>query len=139
MDLARKLSFLDVTPAQIRAARALLGWSRNQLAAACGVTVRTLDRLEAGKKEPSRRTAMAVRAALEDAGIAFIPQDGGGPGVRLREAVAPDGPTPPPSFSATIGTALDAMPGKAAGGPQDPRPREVHPEDEVRGGEEALK
>ncbi len=75
-----------IAPAQVRAGRALLDWSRDQLSAACGVPVRTLDRLEKGEGSPQRRTVDAIRTALEAAGVEFIEQNGGGPGVRLREA-----------------------------------------------------
>jgi transcriptional regulator with XRE-family HTH domain len=78
--------FPVIHPAQVRAARALLDWSRDQLSAVSGVTVRTLDRFEAGTVVPQRRTVEAIRAALEAAGVTFIEQNGGGPGVRLRDA-----------------------------------------------------
>jgi len=70
---------------QVRAARALLDWSREQLSDACGVPARTLHRLERGEGEPQQRTVTAIRTALEAAGVEFIEQDGGGPGVRLRQ------------------------------------------------------
>lgn len=73
-----------ITPSQVRAARALLGWTREQLSAACATPIRTLDRLESGEGTPQRRTLDAVRAALETAGVVLIEQNGGGPGVRLR-------------------------------------------------------
>ena len=72
-----------ITPGQVRAARALLNWTRAQLSDACGVPVRTLHRFEAGEGEPQRRTVAAIRAALEAAGAEFIAENGGGPGVRL--------------------------------------------------------
>jgi Predicted transcriptional regulators len=77
-----------VTAAQIRAARALLGWSGAQLAAQAGVSLQTIRRME-GDVGPGRSTAAnvhAVQKALEDAGVVFIPpgDDGGGPGVRLK-------------------------------------------------------
>ena len=75
----------DTLPSQVRAARALLGWSRQQLSDACGVPVRTLDRLEAGQGAPISRTVQAIRAALEAAGVIFVPENGEGPGVRLRK------------------------------------------------------
>ena len=78
----------DIHPAQLRAARGLVGWSRAELAAAAGTTERTLARLEAGKTSPRDATASAIRAALEAAGVEFIPENGGGPGVRLKGATA---------------------------------------------------
>lgn len=78
-----------VTAGQIRAARALLGWSGAQLAAAAGVSLQTIRRME-GDVGPGRSTAAnvhAVQKALEDAGVVFIPSsaDGAGPGVRLKQ------------------------------------------------------
>lgn len=75
----------DISPGQIRAARALIDWTREDLARASGVTVRTLARLENGHTAPRSATTRGVRAALEVAGIEFIPANGGGPGVRLKK------------------------------------------------------
>lgn len=74
-----------ITPAQVRAARGLLDWSRERLAEESGVPVRTLDRLEAGETSPRRATLEAVEAALCGAGVIFVPSNGDGPGVRLRK------------------------------------------------------
>ncbi|MFT8243963.1 helix-turn-helix domain-containing protein [Roseomonas sp. BN140053] len=71
--------------AQVRGARGLLGWSRERLASVSGVPIRTLDRFENGEVAPRRATLSAIRAALEAAGVEFIPENGGGAGVRLRE------------------------------------------------------
>lgn len=79
----------DIHPGQLRAARALVGWTRDELAAAAGTTSRTLARLEAGETEARTSTARAIRTALESAGVIFIAENGGGPGVRLRK---PDSP-----------------------------------------------
>jgi transcriptional regulator with XRE-family HTH domain len=76
----------DIHAGQLRAARALIGWMRKELAAASGVTERTLARLEAGETVARPSTSRAIRAALEAAGVEFIAQNGGGPGVRLRKA-----------------------------------------------------
>jgi transcriptional regulator with XRE-family HTH domain len=72
---------------QIRAARALLRLTLKDLAAASGVSVATIVRVEAEDGPPRATTANlnALRLALEAAGVAFIdPQDGMGPGLRLR-------------------------------------------------------
>ena len=71
--------------AQVRAARGLLGWSRDQLVEASAVPKRTLVRFEDEEVEPRRATLAAIRAALEAAGVEFIEQNGNGPGVRLKE------------------------------------------------------
>ncbi|WP_245906635.1 hypothetical protein [Teichococcus aestuarii] len=69
--------------------------------------------------------------------MVFIPQNGGGPGVRLRDAASPAPATAPPSFAATIGAALENLPMRAKGEPESTDPehqlRTVSPEDEVRG------
>lgn len=76
-----------LTSAQIRAARALLGWSQPALAKASGVSLPTIVRME-GQVGPGRSSAAnldAVRRALEGAGVMFIEADAAaGPGLRLR-------------------------------------------------------
>lgn len=70
-------------PDQCRAARALIGWSREDLAKHSGVGASTLSAFEAGTRAPYARTLADVRRALETAGVIFISADGaGGPGVR---------------------------------------------------------
>ena len=75
-----------MTPAQCRAARALIPVSQDALAAASGVAKRTIASFESGTAQPYARTLAAIRAALEAAGIQFIDENGGGPGVRLRKS-----------------------------------------------------
>jgi transcriptional regulator with XRE-family HTH domain len=75
--------------AQIRAARALLGWAQRRLADESGVPLRTLARIEAGEVErPRAKTMSALSATLRAAGVEFIPANGGGPGVRLTRQAA---------------------------------------------------
>jgi transcriptional regulator with XRE-family HTH domain len=73
---------------QIKAARELLGWPQERLAEASGVSIPTVKRLEAKDGELGGReeTREKIRTALEKAGIEFIDENGGGPGVRLRKA-----------------------------------------------------
>ncbi|WP_109668952.1 helix-turn-helix domain-containing protein [Mesorhizobium loti] len=73
----------DIFPSQLRAARALIGWTREDLASASGLTVRTIARIESSQTIPRQTTIEALAEALEAAGIEFIPQNGSGPGVRL--------------------------------------------------------
>ena len=82
------LSILKVSIRQIKAARALLAWSQEELAAAAQVSVPTIKRLEAGDGPLGGRseTGEKIRRALQVAGIEFISANGGGPGVRLRKA-----------------------------------------------------
>lgn len=75
--------------AQVRAARGLLGWSREQLSEASGVPMRTLDRFEGGQTTPRAAALTAIRTALEAAGVIFVAENGEGPGVRLRKATPP--------------------------------------------------
>jgi predicted transcriptional regulator len=72
---------------QIKAARALLGWSQADLAKHSGVSEPTLARLEAEGGELGGResTAEKILDALAKAGIEFIDENGGGAGVRLRK------------------------------------------------------
>ena len=65
-------------------ARAALGLGVRELAAAARVSPDTIARLEKGE-EIRPRTLEAVQRALELAGIEFIPENGGGPGVRVRK------------------------------------------------------
>lgn len=75
---------------EIRAARALLGWSQDELARTASVGVATVRRLEAAGEEikGSVETVWKIQQALEEAGVEFIPAETGkGPGVRLRQEV----------------------------------------------------
>jgi ribosome-binding protein aMBF1 (putative translation factor) len=77
----------SLTSAQIRAARALLRWSAEDLAHQSALSVATVRRAELKELETSMTTAndLAVRRALEAAGVEFIDENGGGAGVRLRK------------------------------------------------------
>lgn len=81
----------DITGAQLRAARALVGMEQKALAEAAGISAPSLKRLEAspGHIQAYARTIEALKSTLERAGVEFL-DDGeasaaGGPGVRLRE------------------------------------------------------
>ncbi len=71
-----------MTPAQCRAARALLNWNQEKLAAAAQVSVTTVRNFETEKSAPQRSTLDVMRRALEAAGIEFT--NGGRPGVRMK-------------------------------------------------------
>ena len=78
----------NAVAAQIRAARALCDLSQEDLARLVGVSSMTIKRAEgSGKPFPSMKTISAIRAALEAAGVEFITENGGGPGVRLRKGM----------------------------------------------------
>ncbi len=74
--------------AQLRAARALLGWSQGSLAEASGLAIATIKRMESarGPLKSSGENLLKVQRALEDAGVIFIDEDEEGPGVRLRKS-----------------------------------------------------
>ena len=73
-----------ISPHQIRAARALAGLSQTQVAEAARVSSMTVKRAEgSGKPAASAAAVAAIRSALEAAGVVFIEENGGGPGVRL--------------------------------------------------------
>ena len=76
-----------LTSAQIRAARALLRWSAVDLAEASSVAANTIRRAEVAEGQTTLTTPndLAIRRALEAAGVEFIDENGGGPGVRLRK------------------------------------------------------
>jgi predicted transcriptional regulator len=74
-----------ITPEQCRAARGLLDWSQQDLARAAQVGIVTVRQLEAGSIQPRRATLIVVRRTLEDAGVEFIDENGGGPGLRLKK------------------------------------------------------
>jgi hypothetical protein len=76
-----------LTSLQIRAARALLRWSADDLARRSSLGLNTIKRAELAEDRTSLTAAndLAVRRALEAAGVEFIDENGGGPGVRLRE------------------------------------------------------
>ena len=80
-----------ITPEQTRAARGLLDWSQQDLANAAGVGIVTVHQLEAGTSQPRRATLDVIRRAFESAGVEFIDENGGGPGVRLRKRQRPRG------------------------------------------------
>ena len=84
----------SLTSAQIRAARALIRWSAEDLSRATALSVTTIRRAELTENATSMTAAndMAVRRALEAAGVEFIDENGGGPGVRLRKAQQPRAP-----------------------------------------------
>ena len=77
-----------VTTRQIKAARALLAWSQADLADRSGISEPTIARLESADGELGGRedTAQKLRAAIEAAGVEFVDENGGGPGVRLKKA-----------------------------------------------------
>ena len=72
------------TRREVRAARAFLGWTRQQLADRAIVSLNSVIRLEQGVVDPRSSTLNAIRQALEGAGIEFLSLRGDGEGVALR-------------------------------------------------------
>lgn len=81
------MSILKVSIRQVKAARALLGWSQDDLAERSGISIPTIKRLEAADGELGGRqdTAGRIVDAIQEAGVIFIETNGEGPGVRLRK------------------------------------------------------
>lgn len=73
----------QLSSAQIRAARALLGWSQSELAEKALLSRPSIDRAE--RSSVGADTIAAIRKALEKAGVIFVEENGEGPGVRLRK------------------------------------------------------
>ena len=74
-----------MTPSQSRAARALINLTQPKLAEAAGVGLSTVVDFEKSRRAISADAQAAIQRALEDAGVEFIAENGGGPGVRFAE------------------------------------------------------
>jgi len=77
-----------ITSAQMRAGRAMVRWSAEELAARAKIGVATVRRAEITEGSPTitEANAEAIRTALENAGVEFIAENGGGAGVRLKKS-----------------------------------------------------
>lgn len=77
----------NITSGQLRAARALLGISAAELATMAKLGVATIRRAETqdGPIKVTQANHHALQSALESAGVEFIPENGGGAGVRMKE------------------------------------------------------
>ena len=98
----RHLVFDDIMASQLRAARALLDWSQDQIATASGAPKRTIARFERGAIVPRFRIVTALRAASEAAGVEFTNSSRGGIGERVRPAVESPSSRPAPVAFVTI-------------------------------------
>ena len=74
-----------ITPQQCRAARGLLDWNQAELAEKTGVGIVTVRQFEGDAHGPRRVTLDVIKRAFESAGVEFIDENGGGPGVRLKK------------------------------------------------------
>nr|WP_094973822.1 transcriptional regulator [Bradyrhizobium symbiodeficiens]AWM05847.1 transcriptional regulator [Bradyrhizobium symbiodeficiens]QDF42208.1 transcriptional regulator [Bradyrhizobium symbiodeficiens] len=84
-----KHGYPPLLAAQIRAARALLRWSAEELARSSALGANTVRRAEIAEGATALTAAndRAIRKALEEVGVEFIDENGGGAGVRLRKPV----------------------------------------------------
>jgi DNA-binding transcriptional regulator YiaG len=83
-DMSHWLLMTPLTPATCRAARGLLDLTQKQLADAVQVSLSTVKAFEDRQTAPMMNNLLAMQRALETAGVDFIPENGGGAGVRLR-------------------------------------------------------
>jgi hypothetical protein len=103
-----------ITPAQCRGARGLLDWTQGRLAEEAAVSLSTVKDFEGGHRTPIANNLAAMRRALEAGGIEFIPENGGGAGVRFH------GPAGAP---AELAGASKSVPAAKAVPPKKTRPR----------------
>ncbi len=80
-----------LTPGQCRAARALLDWTQERLAAAAGLCRSTVRDFEKGRHDLHAASAQRIVGALWKAGVRLLPAGAEGPGVRLAAAPHPAG------------------------------------------------
>ena len=84
---------MSLTSEQCRAARALLDWTQDDLAAHAEVSRSTVRGFEGGQHGLQRATATAIRRALESGGVIFLDSSADcGPGVRLGRTPQPSEP-----------------------------------------------
>jgi transcriptional regulator with XRE-family HTH domain len=85
---------IELTPKHVRAARALLAWSQQDLAKNAGVATSTIADFERGRRTPVANNAQAIRDALETAGITFLPTGAviGPPIPRIAKSERPSAP-----------------------------------------------
>ncbi len=74
-----------ISASQARAGRALLEMTQSELAGAAGLGLSTVVDFEKSRRSVSDQAVSAIKSALERAGVEFIDENGGGPGVRLRK------------------------------------------------------
>jgi predicted transcriptional regulator len=67
----------------------LISWNQQDLATTARIGIVTVHQFEAGSSEPRRSTLDVIKRAFENAGVEFIDENGGGPGVRLRKRQRP--------------------------------------------------
>jgi hypothetical protein len=73
-----------LTPAQCRAARAMIEWSVERLSQASAIDLQTIHNFEVRFRRPDEKTLRRLRITLEAAGVMFVPENGWGVGVRFK-------------------------------------------------------
>ena len=76
---------MALSSTQCREARILLCWTKERLALESGIAPKTVNRFESNKRVPQTATLQRIEETLTAAGVEFIPENGGGAGVRLRK------------------------------------------------------
>jgi ribosome-binding protein aMBF1 (putative translation factor) len=76
---------MSITGEQVRRARNILGWSRVDLARKAHLSETTIRNCENGTRPVKSSSVMAILAALEQAGVEFLTENGGGAGARLKK------------------------------------------------------
>lgn len=84
-NLKNEIDKLLISAEQCRGARGMLGWSQDELAEAASLSRATIADFERGERTPIMNNLVALRAAFEAAGLEFIPENGGGVGLRFRQ------------------------------------------------------
>ncbi|GAA6194976.1 helix-turn-helix domain-containing protein [Pseudophaeobacter arcticus] len=79
-----------MTPAQCRAARALIGMTQPALAKMAGCSLSTVVDFEKERRVVSSNAQLAMMEALERSGVKFVPENGAGVGVRFKKEVKPN-------------------------------------------------
>jgi DNA-binding XRE family transcriptional regulator len=79
---------VEMRPAQCRAARALLDITQPDLAKLAGLGLSTIVDFEKERRQVSMDAVEVIKQALRRAGVEFIDENGGGPGVRLRKRLS---------------------------------------------------
>lgn len=79
-----KVNNLPLSSEQCRAARALLGWTQEQLADASRVSRSTIASFERNERQPTEANVAMLRLAFERAGLEIIDENGGGEGLRFK-------------------------------------------------------
>jgi transcriptional regulator with XRE-family HTH domain len=79
------IASMSISPAQLKEARRLLGWTLSVVGGKSDLSTSTISFFETGRRRPSALGVSKIRKAFEAAGVEFIAENGEGTGVRLRK------------------------------------------------------